>query len=641
MDFQELAKQHGGAERIPHDVLYAELRRLRPDLINRASKLGTEQITQTPLGQEVRRRAKSDLFFLARYFCWETNSEGADKPIEENAILAETHGRMCSLFVRKDDSKSIAAQDPYKHRVLLWPRGGLKSTIDVLDGCQWLLNFPDIRILYLTAEDDLAKGFVKETKGHFLIHERPTFMNLFFPEFCVADGRIGNEFEFNCPVWSAKKIFRKEASVTASSIGSTNAGRHYEVMKADDAVSEINSQSDEQCKKVTKFLELCRKMLRPWGYYDQIGTRYSDDDDYGVTLEKNVGDVVTTQDGPCVQLFENRTTASRILIGKAIVVKPDVAKRLETENKPVNYLQAGEEGCDLLVPHIWTYPKLMQDYTRNEETFESQLNQNPRPASTVLFDQPLLRRATIEFNQMPFHGPISQIWDFAFSKKKKRDYSTGCAVIWNDKGEMHLHDLVRGRFKHTDLAHAVVDFARKYHPFVIGVEKAAGSDFLEPTIIQFAKETGDEHVIKVCSHIDWITPDNQVEAKKIRMAALHPWLLSGRLKFASYLPYLDTLYSEFERCLTSHHHDDIPDVISYQPRYAPRMQQLIDKKEIQTWSRVDAAWNLMFEENVDAFGRIGLGGPSPIPVVQITPEPEIRGEAPEGLESILGAGLFG
>jgi hypothetical protein len=94
--------------------------------------------------------------------------------------------------------------------------------------------------------------------------------------------------------------------------------------------------------------------------------------------------------------------------------------------------------------------------------------------------------------------------------------------------------------------------------------------------------------------------------------------------------------------MTSHHHDDIPDVLGFQPNYAPFMRQLIDKKEIVTVSKEQAAWNLMYEEGADAFGRVGVGGaPTPQPVVQLVKEDEVRADAPEGMDPILGAGILG
>src|SRR6185437_6584106 len=158
-------------------------------------------------------------------------------------------------------------------------------------------------------------------------------------------------------------------------------------------------------------------------------------------LEKNVGDI-KKESGPGWEYVENQTTGLQILIGRAVTIKPEVAERLQKENRPVTYQEAGEEGCDLLFPEHLTWSFLMNEFSKDEASFEGQYNQNPRPASRTTFDLPLLMRHTVPFNQLPVSGPISQTWDFAFSKKKGRDYSTGSTAIWNDKASFYVLDMV-------------------------------------------------------------------------------------------------------------------------------------------------------------------------------------------------------
>src|SRR5437660_2231467 len=103
-----------------------------------------EDLKKYEIYASTRQRAKTDLFFLAKYVL------GKDM-MEEG-----THRRVCDFFIQKDETISIGEQSWIKERLLLYPRGGFKSTIDVCDAVQWILNFPNIRILFLTATDDLA-----------------------------------------------------------------------------------------------------------------------------------------------------------------------------------------------------------------------------------------------------------------------------------------------------------------------------------------------------------------------------------------------------------------------------------------------------------------------------------------------------
>jgi hypothetical protein len=680
MTIKELVARHGDLSKIPNAELYdflcepatrIELARLLSpysDKIKESGeakekeqkefllKLATEKLEEFkrhPFVASVRDRCKKDLTWMTCYWTWETNPEGEGKHISENKITPESHGPILDLFVKKDDSRKLKDQDTCKTRLLLWPRGGMKSTIDVVDTAQWILNFPEIRILYLTGDDDLAQGFVKETKGHFLVKpNEPSLMNLFFPEFCFEEKDKGNVYEFNNPVWLAKKILRKEPTVQASSVGSGLGGRHYEVVKADDSVYDGNSGNEEVCKKVsTKISTTVRhgKALRFYGYLDIVGTRYHTYDYYGevINLHNKMPEDVQTTSGNCWTVTFNSKKNEKILIGRAIVIKPEVAERLEKEGKPVTYTEAGPEGCDLLLPDVMPYSSLISEWMNNEETFEGQMNQNPRSASKTTFDRPLLVRSTVRWDELPYRGPVSLIWDFAgpFNSKKRgdRDFCTASAAVWNEKGHCFIIDILRNRYKPTDLAKAVVDFAVRHHPFIVGIEDASGARYLEPEIQRVAQQSGDQYVAQLLSRIDWITPENQFDAKKYRMAEMHPLLVHGLLKFSAVCPHLQTLYDEFERCMDGRGHDDIPDVISRQRRYANRILQMVAKPEnnnnLVLSSPDKAAWNMLFAEG-DCFGCVGGGIPQPLPIITPEREPEMQAEEYyAGVPNILGAGL--
>lgn len=657
MGFSELIETQGGGDpkAIPDDVLYGWLDANREDLINE-SRLGVDRIPSSPLGKEVRRRAKSSLVFLACYFLWETNphSEGGSVAISESKITEESHGTILnSFFVKKDDSKKLLDQDPdIKTRIILWPRGGLKTTIDLCDAVQWVLNFPMVRVWFITAADDLATKLLEEFKGHWVLKpDAPTLMNLCFPEYCLDEKQMGNEFEFWCPIFTAKKIKRKEPTVWASSVTSTSSGAHFDVIKGDDVASDRNSDNEDMCRKVTKQFNLRKKTLVRRGYVDLVGTRYGDADIYGTAIEQSsVGDLTETKGRNWV-MRDNAGLMTRILVARAIEIKLEVLERLERENIPPTYTNAGKDGCTLLLPQYMEYGDLCREFAENETSFEGQMNMNPRAQSDLTFDRPTLLKHTLPIQNMPQRGPITHVWDFAFSKKKGRDYCTGSSVMWGDNGAMYVHDLIRDRFKPDGLAKAVVDFAAKWRPQKISIENAAGSNLLEPTILREAYKTGIQEVIDVCKRIDWFSPDNQKDAKRVRMAALQPWLVNDMLWFAAYLPHLETLYSEFELCLVDHHHDDIPDVIAQHPRYQPAMTIARQEIPLSQLPHIDPNYNILYgpwltesEAPADAFGRLGMGQPITMFEEAMAAEPEyaIAAETPmPGMPSILGGGMWG
>ena len=653
--YKDLVQDFGSGPQIPDLALYNTIidPSVQQQVLDR-SKLGIEKFKETPLVAEVRRRSKQDLYWLSRYFTWGTNSEGIGKDISFNLINEKVHRVLCDMYVKKDDSKSIADQDRVcKQRMILYPRGSFKSTIDIVDAVQWILNFPEIRILMFSATiKPMAIGFVDAVKGHFVLKTlQPSLMNLFFPEYCVDEKHLGPAEKFTCPLWEAKQSGRVEPTVLASSAESALAGPHFEVAKADDPVSNENSGSTEQCEKVNKNFRLSMNTLLPFGYLDLNGTRYSDADLFGVELDKDVGEIETISgladeaDPRPWTLTINKTTGAKTLIGRGWQLRPDAQKAVVEEQ--VKEEDLTEKDYYILFPE-WLGFSVLKAKQRDDPNFEGQINQNPRPKSRILFDRNMLLRRTVNFTQVPMSGPTCVIWDFAFSKKKGRDYSTAAVGILNDKGQLFIIDLVRERFTPTKLASTVVDLVQRWRPSIVAIEDASGSQLLQPTIEAEALRRKNDYVLSACKAIDWFPVTNDKDAKLTRMAALHPMLIHEELFFVSHLPYLEILYSEFEKCLTHSRHDDIPDVIGQMRRYLSRLIALMplsyvgSRNDAPVSNPAQAAWNLIFEENCDAFGRVGRGDNPAIPFVPVPIDTGLRAESGcPGLPSILGAGITG
>ena len=120
--------------------------------------------------------AQTNLFFLCKLL--EKYKDTTDRPyIWTDGTTHNTHEEICNeFFVRKNPTfatfKEFAGQYiDKKERLLLVPRGGFKSSIDMADCVQWIINFPEVTILVLTGVLSLANDFVAEIKGHFTLEE--------------------------------------------------------------------------------------------------------------------------------------------------------------------------------------------------------------------------------------------------------------------------------------------------------------------------------------------------------------------------------------------------------------------------------------------------------------------------------------
>jgi hypothetical protein len=61
----------------------------------------------------------------------------------------------------------IALDDPYTDRLILWPRGSLKTSAVAVDAVQAVLHDPNVRILYVTSDIDLAKRRLTQVADFF------------------------------------------------------------------------------------------------------------------------------------------------------------------------------------------------------------------------------------------------------------------------------------------------------------------------------------------------------------------------------------------------------------------------------------------------------------------------------------------
>src|SRR5882762_10285096 len=108
--------------------------------------------------------AQTNLFFLCKLL------------VKYNETTIKTHEEICNkFFISKDPTVSFRtfadAYPGHKEGLLMTPRGGFKSSLDIADCVQYVLCFPEITILIMTATLKLASMFIGELKDHFTFVE--------------------------------------------------------------------------------------------------------------------------------------------------------------------------------------------------------------------------------------------------------------------------------------------------------------------------------------------------------------------------------------------------------------------------------------------------------------------------------------
>ena len=481
---------------------------------------------------------------MLQFMC-RTNLLFLGREVFNKLFTFATHAPICNFFVQKNPSKPHYEQDNIKERLLLYPRGSFKSTIDIIDCVQWLINFPDIRILILAAESGLAVSFIGELKNYFFVPKgsEPTSFQKLFPEWTISSKTEGSEDQFICPNRTQGDDKKKDPSAWANSILSNLPGWHCDLMKGDDVVNDKNSETKELIAKVIRKINYAESLIDPGGYKDLLGTPYAGSDLYAHTVAS---------------------------------VEPADLKKLATPARwliPASQHKDERDCTDADWELLFEFDKsgrkrLTNDFLNKRKRkdigiYLSQYMLNASGTRKIKFSMDLLVQRTISLEQLPNQLRFYIFWDFAYGSSQSNDYSVGAVIGLDELNRAYVVEIFRDHYVESDLARAIVESFKKYDPRLVCIEGSNGAQFLEQTIRRYADESGIPHI-----RLEFFKVDRSVNAKATRIGATQPYLLGGQLFFMNTIDCLDDLYKEFKDFGTSTH-DDIPDAISHYMRMLP------------------------------------------------------------------------
>jgi phage terminase large subunit-like protein len=509
--------------------------------------------------------SQTNLFALCKLL--EKYKDMSDKEyVWKDGTLHTVHESICNaFFVRKDPTYatfkafSLAYAD-LKERLLLVPRGGFKSSMNMADTVQWIICFPEVTILVLTGVLDLAKDFVGEIKGHFELEENPAQSDIFgkkslrprtmqdgspswfqilFPEHCIEkdDGKAA---EFQTP---ACAIPDKECTVFASSIEQNLVGWHVGIMKLDDVVTNENSQTADRIKNINKQVSINQAMLNPGGFYDKIGTWYDGSDTYGEDIKNKMkfeaeGDVFPMKIyiRPCWWLNADAVAAGKI----------------EEEATEQDWVLWFNEPGQL------TY-EFLRVKKKSDPYFAIKYLNDPLQMNVIKFPRSLLIRHTINGNNLPDTGMVVTVVDTAYSTKNWADFTVIItALIYG--GRFYVIDMNRGRFNEYELPAMVAAAGLKWKPKRISIEETGAIKYIQREVYREMEK------LKIRIPIELVPlgkGDKKINSKQKKAGPLLRYLGMDRFKFVNICPGLEEIYTELEKFGTaSGTHDDIVDALA-------------------------------------------------------------------------------
>lgn len=434
----------------------------------------------------MRRRCQTDLLFLTRDVLGYTK------------VTAETHQEVADFFVQKNPDLPIEEQDTVKIRLLMMPRLTFKSSFNIADTVQWMLCFPNVAVMVITASNSpdspLADAFVAEVADHFvrLPGSESKLLHLLFPEYVMAKAPSKGAF-----ISPARTVFRRDPTVRGLSIESSLSGWHPDVIKGEDVQDNRNSQTVFSLKKVAGNLGTNLKMLPEWGYFDMTGTRYGPADVYSRYIE----------------LME-KGGRRKMLWKQAMTVKEESAH--------IDFDDREEDDWILNFPTLLPYQFLMDVKDEDESSFWTQYMNVAEGDVKPVFPLEKLVEATLPEETMPLSGETCIAWRMPLGEGK---HAAG-AVGTLDGGRLYIQEVERGIYTTSRLAKRMVGMAKRWGAARIKIEETPGARFAEAAIRNEGKRQ------KWPVWIQWLDFEQEDRVRDERIKSCEPHLMGARLFFS-------------------------------------------------------------------------------------------------------------
>jgi hypothetical protein len=220
----------------------------------------------------LRRKAKNDLFFLARGV------------LRYNRLSPDLHGNLCHWI--QDNTEA-------RFKIILMPRSHFKTTVSTIsDNIRTVLpllggeKYPydlgaEIRIMLAHETQLKSSQFVYEITEHFT--SNPRLMGL-FPELVPnAHSQRINKTQLELPRSSSWS----EPTFEAFGVGGKSQGRHYDKLDLDDIFGEAARDSLAERDATIQWFKGIHAffVMLKYSHLRLVGTRYSLDDVYAYAME--------------------------------------------------------------------------------------------------------------------------------------------------------------------------------------------------------------------------------------------------------------------------------------------------------------------------------------------------------------------
>lgn len=453
-----------------------------------------------------RAKAKGDFYFYA-------------KEIFGNSKMnRRVHGDLCDALQgwRRLKGKSKANTEI----LIMMPRGTYKSSICTQAYPQWRqINDPDIRVLICNELAEKAEAYLGVIKT---VVEKESHKELF--------GDIKNDKATNKPVqWTTDHVTMSNRTETGKNLreptysigapGATKTGMHYDLIIADDLISEKTVTNKEQIEKSIRYYRQLQSLLDPGGLLVIVGTRYSYDDLYGFLIEQKTPDAS--------------------LVRKAI---NEHGTLLFPEEQDEEFL---DDKLRKLGPYM----------------FGCQYLNEPTNAENAIFTQDMISRIGPE--QLNPSRRKALIVDPSRGESGSSDFS-GLVVVSQHNFRYYVEYAEQRRVKPDQLIDWIYDLHKSMSFDVIGIEQVAAQTMYD--WIMNLINIGARKYLPIVP-----VKTSNTTTKKMRIQGIQPFYINKTLIHAGSFPHLEQQLIRFPNVA----HDDLIDALSMFNRVLNQNAELV------------------------------------------------------------------
>lgn len=478
--------------------------------------------------KEIRERAKQDLNFYARL-------------VNPGYVYGEIHRELFRWM--QDYNLYGFGDDVTSNKLIMLPRGHLKSHM-VATWASWMIvKHPEITIFYVSATAKLAQTQLYAIQN---IMDSSVFRR-YFPEYIHPQKGLREKWsseEISVDHPERKKQAIRDATVATAGLTTNTTGWHADVIIADDLVVPENAYTEGGRDEVSKKSSQFTSIRNAGGFTMACGTRYFPTDIYYTWANQQYevydDEGIKTNEQPVWEIKEHAVETDDVYLwprtirsdGKAFGFNRQVLSRIRAEY---------EDRVQFFA----------QYYNNPNESGSNRINRD----CFQYYNQRFLKREGGSWFYKDKRLNVYAAVDFAYSITKRSDYTALVVIGINSEGDVYVLDIDRFKTeKSLDMFEHIVQLHSKWGFKKLSAEVVAAQKIIVEDIKAYSRKAG-----LGLSVVEY-RPSRVEGTKEERIAATLEWRYENFQMWHFEGGWINVL--EEELILARPAHDDVKDALT-------------------------------------------------------------------------------